>query len=243
MGSRLLPADRQGEVGHRYVLGVYALMERLVTAYPDVLFESCSGGGGRFDAGMLYYMPQIWTSDDTDAIMRLTIQYGTSLIYPPSAISAHISACPNHQTWRDTPYHTRQNVAFTGAFGFELNPLRLSEEDKENMRKTAADYKAYGDLFVNGDFYRLANLYDDPYSAWMYMRPDTSEVFVVYVVPDVNLEGDYRRIRLVGIDEDAVYVDAETGQEYQGAQLLNYGLVIGAASGERWSKFWHLKRK
>ena len=243
VGSRLLPADRQGEVGHRYVLGVYALMERLVTAYPDVLFESCSGGGGRFDAGMLYYMPQTWASDNTDAIMRLSIQYGTSLVYPLSSISAHVSVCPNHQTGRTVSFQTRRDIAFTGAFGFELNPLRLSEEDREQMKQISADYKVYGDLFVNGDFYRLANLNDDPYAAWMYVRPDASEAFVVYATTDGSIEGPSRRVRVVGLDADAVYTDMVTGREFQGAQIMHYGLPIGCVPYERWTNIWYLKRK
>ena len=241
VGSKLLPADRQGEVSHRYVLGLYALMERLVTTFPDVLFESCSGGGGRFDAGMLYYMPQIWTSDDTDAIMRSAIQYGTSLVYPPSCMSAHISACPNHQTWRSVPYKTRQDVAYTGSFGFELDPLKLTEEQKAEMAATIQEYKSFGDLFVNGTYYRMANINEDRCAAWMYLSADKKEIFAVYVQPDVNLEGSIRKLRLSGLEEEAVYVDQARKRKYTGAALLYDGLPVNEYIGDRSTMSWRLR--
>ena len=243
VGSRLLPADRQGEVSHRYVLGLYALMERLVTDFPEVLFESCSGGGGRFDAGMLYYMPQIWTSDDTDALMRTQIQYGTSLVYPLSCMSAHISVCPNHQTWRSVSYKLRQDVAYTGSFGFELDPTKLSVDEKAEMAATIVDYKSFGDLFVNGDYYRIANLYEKPYAAWMYLSQDKKEIFAVCVQPDVNIEGSIRKLKLAGLDESAVYVDEARGRRYTGAALMYDGLPILEGMGDRSSLSWRLKRE
>ena len=133
--SRLLPPERRGEVFHRYMLGVYKLLDRVTTAFPDVLFEGCASGGGRFDADMLAYFPQIWTSDDTDAVERLTIQHGTSFGYPVSAMGTHVSACPNHQTGRSVPICTRAIVAMSGTFGYELDPSRLSEEDKNDVRE------------------------------------------------------------------------------------------------------------
>ena len=242
VGSKLLPADRQGEVCHRYILGLYALMERLVTTFPDVLFESCSGGGGRFDAGMLYYMPQIWTSDDTDALMRTAIQYGTSLVYPLSCMSAHISVCPNHQTWRTIPYKTRQDVAYTGSFGFELDPLKLTDEEKAEMTATIEDYKSFGDLFVNGTYYRMGNLNDDKYAAWMYLSQDKKEIFAVYVLPDVNLEGSIRKLKLSGLDENAVYIDEDRNRRYTGAALMYDGLPVNEFVGDRSTMRWRLKQ-
>ncbi|MBE7056331.1 MAG: alpha-galactosidase [Ruminococcaceae bacterium] len=241
IGSELLPADRQGEVGHRYVLGLYALMERLVTNFPDVLFESCSGGGGRFDAGLLYYMPQAWTSDDTDAIMRLSIQYGTSLVYPLSSMSAHISVCPNHQTWRSVSYKTRQDVAYTGSFGFELDPLKLSEEERAQMAATAEDYKSYGDLFVNGDYYRLANIYDDKCSAWMFVSPEKDFALVTHASIDVNIEGPQKKFKLYGLDENATYVDEGRGRIYSGAALMYDGLPMDGL-GDRATATYKLKK-
>ena len=242
-GSRLLPADRQGEVSHRYILGLYALMERLVTAYPDVLFESCSGGGGRFDAGMLYYMPQIWTSDDTDALMRTQIQYGTSLVYPLSCMSAHISVCPNHQTWRSVSYQLRQDVAYTGSFGFELDPTGLGEEEKAQIAATVEDYKQFGDLFVNGSYYRIANLNEKPYAAWMYVSQDQRDVFAVCVQPDVNIEGSIRKLKLQGLDPSGTYVDQKRGRRYTGAALMHDGLPVFEGMGDRSSMNWRLQKE
>ncbi|MEG0230104.1 MAG: alpha-galactosidase, partial [Oscillospiraceae bacterium] len=167
VGSALLENKNQGEVYHRYVLGLYSLLEKLVYTYPDVLFESCSGGGGRFDPGMLYYMPQTWTSDNTDAMKRLKIQYGTSLIYPLSSISAHVSACPNHQTGTSSPAKTRKLVALTGSFGFELNPLMINNEEKEEIISATKMYKNLAHLLVNGEYYRLASPYETNNSSWM----------------------------------------------------------------------------
>ena len=165
--SRALPPERQGEVAHRYMLGVYRLLDRLTTAFPHVLFEGCAGGGGRFDAGMLCYFPQIWCSDNTDAIERLTIQHGTSFGYPVSAMGAHVSACPNHQTGRTVPLWTRAVVAMSGTFGYELDLGRLSEEECDQVREQIKTFQRYYDVIQNGDYYRLSDPDRQPrYVAW-----------------------------------------------------------------------------
>ena len=150
--TQTLPADRQGEMPHRYVLGLYALLERLTAAFPEVLFEGCSGGGGRFDAGMLYYCPQIWCSDDTDARERTRIQYGTSFFYPVSAVGSHVSTVPNHQTGRITPFETRAVTAMAGSFGYELDLNLLSDAEKQAVTEQIQQFKAYGPLIHNGRY-------------------------------------------------------------------------------------------
>ena len=165
-----LSRGRQMEMPHRYVLGLYELLEKLTSEFPDVLFEGCSGGGGRFDAGMMYYCPQIWCSDDTDAHERTFIQYGTSFFYPTSTVGSHVSAVPNHQTGRITSIETRGVVAMAGSFGYELDLNQLSEEEKTVVAKQVTHYKEYQSLIYNGDYYRLANPFEDGMSAWSWIR-------------------------------------------------------------------------
>ncbi len=224
VGSEALPADRQREVTHRYYLGLYGLLERLVTAFPEVLFESCSGGGGRFDAGMLYYMPQVWTSDNSDAIERLRIQHGTSLVYPMSAMSAHVSASPNHQTGHVTPFETRFCVALTGSFGYELDPTCLSDEEKELVRSTGAIYKEYGERLANGSYHRLRSPFEEPCAAWCTVSADRSLCIAGYVLTHVRMYGNNERIALRGLKPDARYREKFTGEVYRGDQLMRFGL-------------------
>ena len=155
--SLLLKNKQQGEVSHRYVMNLYRLIDKLTKQHPDILFEACSGGGGRFDAGMLYYMPQIWTSDNSDAVARLKIQYGTSLVYPPSTMGAHVSAVPNHQNGRITPLMTRANVAMSGVFGYELDPTLLTIEEKVQIEEQIKFYKKYRNLLLYCNFTRLSS--------------------------------------------------------------------------------------
>ncbi len=223
-GSLLLPPDRQREVGYRYYLGLYSVLERLTSAFPDVLFESCSGGGGRFDAGMLYYMPQVWTSDNSDAIERLRIQYGTSLVYPLSAMSAHVSASPNHQTEHVTPFDTRFTVALTGSFGYELDPTALSDADKQKVKETCALYKKYGEVLAKGDYHRLRDPHSENCSAWCTVSEDKSVCIAGYVLTKVRMYGNNERIALRGLDPEATYKDIFTGNTYRGDQLMNFGL-------------------
>lgn len=240
-GSPLLPPERMREVGHRYYLGLYSVLERLVTDFPDVLFESCSGGGGRFDAGMLYYMPQVWTSDNSDAIERLRIQYGTSLVYPMSAMSAHVSASPNHQTDHVTPFETRFTVAMTGSFGYELDPTALSDEDKQKVRETAQLYKEYGDVLVNGRYHRLRDPHAGNCSAWCTVSADRRTCIAGYVLTHVRMYGNNERIALRGLDPDATYRERFSGALYRGDQLMNFGLHAPITLEYR-SMLWILER-
>lgn len=157
VGSFALDSEHMGEFYHRYVLGVYQMQERLLSDFPDLLLENCSAGGGRFDAGMLYYSPQIWTSDDMDPVERLFIQEGTALVYPLSTMGAHVCVCPNHSVGRVTPMETRAHVALAGTFGYELDITKLSEEEKQNAIVFNQEYHKYNDLVREGDYYRIAS--------------------------------------------------------------------------------------
>lgn len=240
VGSALLEAGRQQEVFHRYVLGLYELLERLLTAYPDLLLEGCASGGGRFDPAMLYYSPQIWTSDDTDAIERLDIQYGTSLCYPASTMGAHVSACPNHQLKRTTPLETRGAVAMAGTFGYELDLGRLTDEEKETVRRQCADYHRYYEVIHNGDLYRLISPWKDrTRCAWSFVSPDRREALVTYVV---IRGGIYERhyLRLAGLNPALRYRVESTGQVLSGAALMNAGLCITDDLRDFTSRIIHL---
>ena len=196
--STALPPDRQGEVFHRYILGVYDLYERLTSGFPHVLFESCASGGGRFDPGMLYYAPQGWVSDDSDAVERLKIQYGTSYCYPISSIGAHVSASPNHQVKRVTPLATRANVAFFGAFGYELDLNALTAEERKEVRRQIAFAKEYREVLQFGDFYRLRSPFAGNFTAWMAVSPDRRTALVGWYRLLSEANGPCRRVRLQG---------------------------------------------
>ncbi len=223
-GSALLPPDRQKEIFHRYVLGLYELTERLLKKYPYLLLEGCSGGGGRYDAGMLYYAPQIWTSDDSDAVERIRIQYGTSFCYPASSMSAHVSATPNHQTGRDTSFETRGNIALAGAFGYELDISKLTDGEKELVKKQVANYHKYYDVIQNGDLYRLISPFEnDRYAAWEYVSESKKEALVTFAVSRAFFATTVF-LRLRGLDPTLTYIDEATGKEYDGDALMYGGL-------------------
>ncbi|MBQ9521123.1 MAG: alpha-galactosidase [Oscillospiraceae bacterium] len=225
--SHELPAERQGEMTYRYVLGVYDLAERLTQNFPDVLFEGCAGGGGRFDAGMLYYVPQIWCSDDTDAIERLDIQHGTSFGYPPFTMGSHVSACPNQQTGRTTSLYTRGVVAMPGTFGYELDLNRLSSSEKDEVRLQMAYYKKVQSLIQNGVYYRLNELEEqERYSAWEFAAPDGSEILVNLVVKRVQANAPLIRLRLKGLSPAATYALEDTESRYLGAALMTGGYTF-----------------
>ena len=231
MGSSALPADRQGELYHRYVLGVYRMQERLIRDFPDILLENCSGGGARFDPGMLYYSPQIWCSDDTDAIERLAIQEGTALVYPVSAMGAHVSVCPNHSVGRVTPFETRGDVALLGTFGYELDITKLTEEEKTLVKVQVEKYHKYNDLIREGDYYRLASAAENRYyDSWMIVEKDKSKALLFYVQVLSRANVKSRFLRLAGLDPDKRYqVD---GKEYSGRTLMQAGLRITPEMGD-----------
>jgi len=243
LGSCALPAGRQGELSHRYVLGLYELQERLITDFPHLLLENCSGGGGRFDPGMLYYSPQIWCSDNTDAVERLKIQEGTELIYPLSTIGAHVSVCPNHTVGRNTPFSTRGYVAMAGTFGYELDITKLSPEDKEEVKQQVAMYHRYNDLIRRGDYYRIAsyseNHEDD---CWAVVSKAKDEALVVYVrvLGQPNMRS--RCIRLQGLEETAFYRVEGGNTVLSGAALMNAGYCISGLWGDFQGRLIHLIR-
>lgn len=234
--SAALPADRQGEVFHRYILGVYDLYDRLNTAFPEVLFESCASGGGRFDPGLLYYAPQGWASDDTDAAERLKIQYGTSYCYPISSIGAHVSASPNHQIMRSTPLYTRANVACFGTFGYEMDLNRLTAEEQEEVKRQTAFMKKYRSVLQFGSFYRLESPFEGNVTAWMSVSGDRKTAVVGWYRTLNGINMGYTRVKLRGMEPDSVYRVSEDGAlrgEYYGDELMNVGLVTSDAdSGE-----------
>ena len=222
--SLLLDPEMQGEVSHRYILGLYEFMEKLTQAYPHILFESCSGGGGRYDAGMLYYMPQIWTSDNTDPIARLKIQYSTSLVYPISTMGAHVSAIPNHQTGRETSLDIRGNVAMSGVLGYELDLTTLSEEEKVLIVKQVDFYKEHRQLLQFGDFVRLKSPYEENEVAWMFVSKDKKEAIVFYFRVLVEASAPYVTLKLAHLDETLEYQIAN--HVISGDALMNIGMYI-----------------
>lgn len=240
--SHALPADRQGEVSHRFVLGLYNLLDRLTTEFPDVLFEGCSGGGGRFDAGMLYYTPQIWLSDDTDAIERLIIQGGTSYGYPVSTMGAHVSAAPNHQTGRTTPINTRGIVAMSGAFGYELDLTKLPESDKEAIRKQVQRYHQDEVLIHQGSYYRLTDVTKGYFTAWQIVSEDKSKSLVNLVITSPQPNPEPLHIRFKGLDPNANYHIEESDKVISGAALMNGGYTYPVMHGDYPAMQLHLIR-
>lgn len=222
-----LPEDRQPEVHHRYMLGVYGLLNRLTDAFPDVLFEGCSGGGGRFDAGMMYYTPQIWCSDDTDPHERTFIQYGTSFFYPPDTMGSHVSASPNHQTGRRTTLETRAAAAMPGTFGYELDPGTLDNLEREEIRSLNRLYRELQPLIFHGRYYRLTRP-EQGLALWEIA--DEDRILVQGLVYDTEPNALRRRIRLRGLDPEAVYEDRDQGR-YTGQSLMTGGLLLPATSG------------
>ena len=232
VGSAALPPERQGEVAHRFVLGTYSLLERLRQRYPHMLFEGCASGGGRFDAGMLFYTPQIWTSDDTDAVERLHIQYGTSFGYPASSMGAHVSAVPNRQVGRVTPLAARGIVALAGAFGYELDPGTFTLEESAEVKRQIALRRECEKLMLDGDYLRLSSPETDNLVGWEFVAKDARE-FVVSCVrilakPNARIDRIFPR-RLL---PDALYTDTETGEHFSGAFLMNAGLAVPASKGD-----------
>ncbi|WP_353336386.1 alpha-galactosidase [Bifidobacterium psychraerophilum] len=232
-------AAHQGELFHRYIIGVYSLMERLLQAFPDLLIESCASGGGRFDMGMLYYSPQIWCSDDTDAVERVNIQYGTSVFYPLSSMGSHVSITPNHQTGRVTPLRTRSNVAMFGTFGYELDLGKLSDEEVMEVRSQVKLFQEYRGIIHRGDFYRLIAPYTNRKAAWMVVSDDRQRAIVGDYKMLLKPNSAYTRISLSGLEPRTVYrvectgPSTISGKQFSGDELMRIGLVdTDASSGE-----------
>ena len=227
--SANLPANKQGEVYHRHMLGVYKLLEKITQRFPNILFESCSGGGGRFDLGMLYYMPQVWTSDNTDAIDRLTIQYGTSFAYPVSTMGAHVSVCPNHGNARITPLKTRGNVAYFGTYGLELDVSKMTQEEKDEIKRQIVEFKEYYELIQYGDYYRLIAPTPDEeslYCAWETVKADGSEALVCVVRYDTDAGTSPAFVKVKGLKADKWYRINGSERVYLGSALMNVGFLI-----------------
>ncbi|MDU8966378.1 MAG: alpha-galactosidase [Clostridium sp.] len=242
LGSLGLKSENQGELLHRYVLAVYDMMDRLTKDFPHILLENCSGGGARFDPGMLYYSPQIWCSDDTDAIERLKIQEGTSMVYPLSAIGAHVSDCPNHTVGRTTPFETRGYVALAGTFGYELDVTRIPEEDRDMIPEQIEMYHKYNDLVRSGDYYRIQNFSENnSFDAWSVVSKDKSEVLVTCVQVFERANYHSRRIKLKGLIEEKFYKNEETGEIISGGALMTAGINLTNLHGDFKGKLIHLK--
>jgi alpha-galactosidase len=236
--------QNQGRILYEYVLGVYDFIERLLTKFPDLLIEGCSGGGGRFDAGMLYYTPQIWCSDNTDAIERINIQYGTSFCYPLATMGAHVSAVPNHQTGRITDIKTRGVVAMAGTFGYELDLNNITDEDKVMVMQQIHDCKKYWNLTHAGLYYRLTNpTVNKEYAAWESLAHDKSEALLSVVTLDAHFNEPVNYVKLKGLDENAVYIEEQSGKEYHGGMLMYGGYPIPASMGEYKALQLHFIRK
>lgn len=221
-----LLATKQMEFGHRYILGVYQLLERLTKAYPEVLFESCSSGGGRFDLGMMYYAPQAWTSDDTDPIERLKIQHGTSYGYSLSMMSAHVSASPNEQSGRRTSLDTRAAVAYFGVFGYELDVTTLDAEEAEKVKEQIRFYKKYRDVFQYGNFYRIRSPFEDDAVDWQVVSKDQSTSILVHTSLTSHLNPGYSVVKFCGLDDGKRYTIAGMDEEFFGDELMNAGIRI-----------------
>ena len=255
VGSAGLPADRQREVTHRYILGVYDLYERLTSEFPDVLFESCASGGTRFDPGILYYAPQTWTSDDTDAVERLKIQYGTSFVYPLSAMGAHVSDVPNHQVGRFTSLKMRAEVAFFGAFGYELDVTTMDEKDKKEMKEQIDFFKQHRALFQFGTFYRIESPFekDGNRTTWMVVAENRSKAIVADYHILCRPNEKFKRLLLKGLDPEASYQIEGYEGTYHGDELMEVGIQLDHAnfrefgdfevSGDLYSRLFVLNRK
>ena len=238
--STALAKNQQGEVSHRYVLGLYDFLEKMTQEFPNILFESCSGGGGRFDLGMLAYMPQVWTSDNTDAISRIGIQYGTSLVYPPATMGAHVASVPNHQTGRITSLETRGNVAMSGIFGYELDLTILTEDEKIEMKAQVAFYKTHRRLIQYGNFYRLLNPFEGNEAAWMFVSENKAEALVFYSRTLNQASTPFHTLKLVGLDPN-LYYEGEQIKGY-GNELMHLGFYAQPHSqGDFQSSLTYLK--
>lgn len=240
--SITLDPQRQGEVAHRYMLGLYELLEHLITDYPEILWEGCSGGGGRFDAGFIYYMPQSWTSDNTDAVERMKIQYGTSLAYPISSITAHVSAVPNHQTGRSTSLKTRGETAMSAVFGYELDLTKLSPEEKKQVKDQIIFYQTIRPVIQYGHYYRLASPFEENIAAWMFVSPKQDEAIVFLGRILASAQPVFHEVYLMGLDDEALYQEQTSKRIFSGAELMTVGLYFRDFQGDFQTELLHFKK-
>ena len=242
LGSAYLNSKEQKELSHRYVLGLYYILEKLTQRFKNVLFESCSSGGGRYDAGMLYYMPQTWASDNTDAICRLKIQYGTSILFPAITMGSHVSIVPNHQVGRITPLKTRFAVASSGNLGYELDLNKLNDEEKEEIKKQVAWYKQYRDVIQKGTFYRIKSPFNGNDISWNIISEDKNTVICYF--HQVLVEPIYRNLilKLKGLQEDALYNLVGTDKVFSGSELMYAGLMIPKIEEDFYSNIYVFKK-
>lgn len=224
IGSNAFPKDQQGEINHRYILGLYRILEKLVKQFPYVLFENCSSGGGRFDPGMMHYMAQNWTSDNTDALCRTKIQYGYSLLYPPIMMTAHVSTVPNHQVGRITSLETRGRVAMSANFGYELNLMKTSKEELRTIENQISFYKQHRKLFQFGEFYRLKAPGEYFETAWMFQNEE--EAIIIYFNGLARPAVPVNYLPVYYLDNLATYKEIETGRIYSGSELNYAGVTI-----------------
>ena len=241
IGSAMLPPERQAETAQRYMLGLYSVLERLTGKFSKVLFEGCSSGGGRFDPGLLHYMPQTWTSDNSDAISRLEIQYGTSLIYPPISMGAHVSAVPNHQVGRVTPIITRGHVAMSANLGYELDLESLSKEERTLVAQQITFYKKKRKLIQFGRFYRLLSPFENNAAAWMIVAPDQKEALVWHTYTLIRPNPPRERLKLQGLDPNRKYKSSTPEEVFAGDFLQEAGLLIPLPKSDFQSTLWNLK--
>lgn len=240
--STALDAEHQGEMYHRFVLGFYDMLDRIILTHPDILFEGCSGGGGRFDGGMLCYQPQIWCSDDTDSVWRLKIQYGTSFLYPCSSMGAHVSVCPNKKTGRTVPFKTRAAVAMSGTFGYELDTTKMSEEDKTICAHQTELFRKYYDVITYGDYYRLTSPFEnDRYTAWEHISKDKNECLVTVVMTEAYPIDMQQFVYPKALDRNALY-ELEDGTRMHGSTIMNTGLIIPLSACQYESFQFYLKK-
>ncbi|MBQ8802754.1 MAG: alpha-galactosidase [Tyzzerella sp.] len=240
-GSNWL-GEYQGEFSHRNILGVYDLEKRLTEAHPDVFFEGCAGGGGRVDFGILYYMPQIWTSDDTDSIERLRIQYGTSLVYPPSTMSAHISAVPNHQTGRITPFKSRNDVAQMCNFGYELNVAKLPQKEIEQIPKQVEEHRGLEPLIQDGDYYRLLNPFTGKQCAWELVSEDKKKAYVMLAAVNIAGNDTSYYVKPRGLNPEFIYQINDTDIIADGETIMNVGIPVVEPLGEYETRTFYLTK-
>ena len=240
IGSAYLKPDSMGEYCHRYILGLYSVLEKLNKNFPNVLFEGCASGGGRFDIGMLYYSPQIWTSDNTDAVERAYIQYGTSYIYPMSCQSAHVSICPNHQTKRTVSLSARHIFALTGSFGYELDLNKVTDEDKKYIKDFIKFYNENFEVFQRGKYFRITNPLTDDYAVFEYVYKGKIIIGIMRLnTHAVNIQ---TKFKLSGLEDNLIYTENKSGKKYSGAELMNYGLPIcsGVATDDFYTEMFEL---